>query len=254
MVCEDHRTRTWDVASGRQTLTLDHGAPVNSVAYSPGGGLIAAVGGDHTARLWEMSSGAPHAAFASHVDSDQAVAFASDGGTLAVSGSDRAFTVTLWDLFTAKGQTRLTDSASGAARARSSPAAGHYTESTVNVYAVAFSPDDATLAAGCSDGVIRLWDVAAAELRQTFSGHVGAVTRLAFNPDGRTLASLGDDNVVNLWHLATGQRLFSLDSQKKELHGLAFSRDGRLLIAGARSAEKDGPSSLLLWRAEPAGP
>jgi WD40 repeat protein len=119
---------------------------------------------------------------------------------------------------------------------------------------VAFSADGTRLAVACSDGVIRLWDVASGDLRQTFSGHAAAVRRLAFAPDGRTLASLGDDNVLNLWHLSTGQRLFSLDSPGRELHGLAFSRDGRLLVAGGRSPDAAGPSSLLLWRAEPAGP
>jgi WD40 repeat protein len=133
-------------------------------------------------------------------------------------------------------------------------AAGLYAEGAVYVSAVAFSPDDATLAAGCSDGVIRLWDIASGAVRQPFSGHVGAVSRLAFEPDGRTLVSLGQDNVVNLWHLSTGQRLFSLDSQKQELWGLAFSRDGRLLIAGVRPAGKDGPSSVLMWRTDPDRP
>jgi WD40 repeat protein len=119
---------------------------------------------------------------------------------------------------------------------------------------VAFSADGATLAAACSDGLIRLWDVASGRLRRTLSGHTDAVGRLAFTPDGRTLASLGHDNVLNLWHLGTGQQLFALDAHGQELRGLAFSGDGRLLVAGARPPGGAGPSSLLLWRAGPAGP
>jgi WD40 repeat protein len=118
---------------------------------------------------------------------------------------------------------------------------------------VAFSPDGATLAAGCSDGVIRLWDVVSGDLRLTFSGHVGTVRRLAFAPDGRTLASLGDDHTLKLWHLATGQQLFTLTTQAERLEDLAFSRDGRRLVAGLTTGG-DGPSSLLIWRAEPASP
>jgi WD40 repeat protein len=119
---------------------------------------------------------------------------------------------------------------------------------------VAFSADGATLAAACSDGVIRLWGVASGALRLTLSGHTEAVRRLAFAPDGRTLASLGHDNVLNLWHLGTGQQLFALDTHRQALHGLAFSRDGRLLVTGASPPGGTGPSSLLMWRAEPAGP
>jgi WD40 repeat protein len=119
---------------------------------------------------------------------------------------------------------------------------------------MAFSANGTTLAAACSDGIIRLWDVSSGDLRLTLSGHTETVTRLAFAADGRTLASLGNDNVLNLWHLGTGQRLFSLDSPRNELQGLAFSGDGRLLVAGGRPPGNGCPSSLLLWRAEPAGP
>jgi WD40 repeat protein len=173
---------------------------------------------------------------------------------LAVAGFDRAFAVTLWDLVAAKRRSWLAESGSDAARARSTPAAGRYAEATVGVRAVAFSPDDATLAAACSDGVIRLWDVASGDLCRTLSGHLGSVNRLAFAPDGRTLASLGDDHMINLWHLRTGQRFFSLDTHGQELRGLAFSRDGRLLVAGARPGGENEPSALLMWRAESAGP
>jgi WD40 repeat protein/tRNA A-37 threonylcarbamoyl transferase component Bud32 len=243
----DHQTRVWNVESAKQILMLEHGARVRAVAFSPSGALIATVGDDHTARLWEFPSGAPRAALASQSGSDLTLAFSSDGRTLAVAGQDRAFGVSLWDVGTGQRRSRLSDSDSAAARVRSAPAAGRYVEATVAVRAVAFSPDDSALATGCSDGIIRLWDVASGDIRQTLSGHVASVCRMAFAPDGLSLASLGEDNVVNLWHLKTGQRFFSMDSQKRELHGLAFSRDGRLLVTGARSPNKDAPSSLLMW-------
>jgi WD40 repeat protein len=248
--CDDQRTRLWEVASGRQTLTLNHGATLRGVAFSPSGRLIATVGSDHTARSWELPSGAPRAAFASEAGSDLALAFSSDGGTLAVAGFDRVFAVTLWDVSTGQRRSRLADSGSAAARARSALAAGLYAEAAVAVHSLAFSPDDSTLAAGCADGVIRLWDIASGDLHQAFSGHLTAIRGLAFAPDGRTLASLSEDNVVNLWHLKTGQRFFSLDTPKQQgIHGLAFSRDGRQLVAGARSFPNNEQSSLILWRA-----
>src|SRR5262249_56915343 len=111
-----------------ETLTLDHGANVKALTFSPTGGLIATVGGDHTARLWELPSGVPHADYVSQVGSDEALAFAADGGTLAVAGHDRAFAVSLWDLSTAQRESRLSDSGSAGARARVSPAARVYTD------------------------------------------------------------------------------------------------------------------------------
>jgi WD40 repeat protein len=248
--CADHWARLWDVASGHQLLALDHGAWVRAVAFSPTQGLIATAGDGGEVRLWELPSGVRHATFATRATQCHCLAFAADGRTLAVGRFDDVFAVNLWDPSFATPQGRLTDT-------HSTLSAAPGPEARLLVAGVAYSADGATLAAGCSDGSIRLWDVASGELRQTLSGHVGCVRRVAFTPDGRTLASLGDDDhVLNLWHLATGQRLFSLDAQGQALLGLAFSRDGRLLVAGARSPG-DGPaasSALLMWRAEPEGP
>jgi WD40 repeat protein/serine/threonine protein kinase len=253
--CEDKQTRLWDVASGRLILTLDHGAPVLAVAFSPTGGLVATAGRDGKARLWELPSGAPRTTCPAETSPTQlnestCLAFAPDGRSLAVGESGHTITVSLWNLSTGKRQGRLADAASLSAGRRSPATAPSSGEHGLAVAAVAFSPDGATLSAACSDGVIRLWDIASGDLRLTFSGHVGAVRRLAFAPDGRTLASLGEDNILHLWHLGTGQRLFALDGHRQELHGLAFSRDGRLLVAGGRSQGGNGPSSLLLWRTE----
>jgi WD40 repeat protein len=245
--CADHKTRLWDVASGRQILVLDQGSWVRAVAFSPTGGLIATAGENNEVRLWELPSGARHAAGATPAGHYWCLAFAAEGRTLAAGRFDDVFAVNLWDPSLATRHSRLTDPASALATAPRS-------DSILSVAAVAFSADGATLAAGCSDGIVRLWDIASGDLRQTFSGHVGVVSRVAFAPDGRTLVSLGEDHVLNLWHLATGQRLFSLDTHGHELHGLAFSRDGRTLVTGARTPGDAGRSSLLMWRAEADGP
>jgi WD40 repeat protein len=255
--CQDRQARLWDVTSTRRALVLDHGAPVLAVAFSPTGGLVATAWGDGNARLWELPSGALRKLCGASTGAGGAsasLAFTRDGRTLAVGATAHTFTVSLRDPTTGALRGELTDTGPGAARPGSSPRAPPAGENACGILAVAFSPDGTTLAAACSDGILRLWDVQSGELRNTFSGHVGPVHRLAFAPDGRTLASLGTDNALRLWHLGTGQPLFTLAASAEPLAGLAFSADGRLLVAGTGTHHGTGPSALLLWRAEPAGP
>jgi WD40 repeat protein len=250
----DSHVRLWDVAADRLVLTLDHGSKVAPVVFSPTGGLVAMLGDDGNARVWEYPSGALRTTCLAHSDFAHSLAFAPDGRTLAVGGGGYPVAVSLWDPSTGERRGSLTAAGSGFTPDGPPPTSPPPGEPGMRIHAVAFSPDGTTLAAACTDGLIRLWDVSSGALRLTLSGHAEAVRLLAFTPDGRTLASVGHDHVLNLWHLGTGQQLFALDTRGQELYGLAFSRNGRLLVTGARPPGKAGPSSLLMWRAEPAGP
>ena len=68
--------------------------------------------------------------------------------------------------------------------------------------ALAFSPDDKTLACGLEDGSIELWDVTTKSLRATLRAHSpNYIPRLlTFSPDGTTLSSFGlfDNKALSL--------------------------------------------------------
>lgn len=66
-------------------------------------------------------------------------------------------------------------------------------------WSVAFSPDNAFLAVGWSDGQIRFYWAADGTLLKTFPAHPEAVARLAFTRDGQYLASLGSEGTVRIW-------------------------------------------------------
>jgi WD40 repeat protein len=91
------------------------------------------------------------------------------------------------------------------------------------VWALAFSPDDKTLAAGSSlwmtegagnysDGQVKLWDVTRAREITTLKGHAGLVSGLAFSPDGKTLTASDFRNEdqarsrVRVWDVAGAEK------------------------------------------------
>jgi hypothetical protein len=91
------------------------------------------------------------------------------------------------------------------------------------------------LAAGGTDGSIRLWDVAGrsriADLRA--SRHVGMTTSLAFSPDGTLLASGHLDGSIVIWETRVGEALPVRLGHPESVTGLAFTPDGGQLVSGA---------------------
>ena len=54
---DDGTVRVWDIASGKQTASFDHGGPVTAVAVRADGQVIASAGAKKLARLWNIKDG-----------------------------------------------------------------------------------------------------------------------------------------------------------------------------------------------------
>jgi WD40 repeat protein len=100
------------------------------------------------------------------------------------------------------------------------------------IMAVAWSPDGATLAAACADGVLRLWDVDNNTLVQSLYGHTDIITGLAFSSDGRLLASGSVDGTVRLWLTSDWTQMSELSWRVGQNSCLAFSPNGQMLAGG----------------------
>ncbi|MFE9103817.1 NB-ARC domain-containing protein [Actinomadura geliboluensis] len=70
-------------------------------------------------------------------------------------------------------------------------------------------------------------------LRQTLTGHDGAVTAVVVAPDGTWLASAGADGTVRVWDAATGAERRRLRELGGAAVALAVTRDGALLAAAS---------------------
>jgi WD40 repeat protein len=110
---------------------------------------------------------------------------------------------------------------------------------TNTTLALALSPDEHTLASGCEDGSLKLWDVESGAL--LWAGwHTQGTWCLAFAPNGSLLASGSEDGSVRLWEASLGTPLEDMP-HPGPVFSLAWSPDGRLLASG------DATGTIRLW-------
>src|SRR5215469_6618671 len=155
-----------------------------------------------------------------------AVAFSSDGKTLATGGSSTY----LWDVASGCRIRTLTDPM----------------DTVGEVDAVAFSPGGKTLAASAGNGSIYLWDVVSGRRADTLARPASdgpyAAAAVAFRPGARTLAVGYGDGSTYLWDAATRQRISTLANPASAgVSAVAFSPDGKTLAAG------DSAGRVYLW-------
>ena len=119
--------------------------------------------------------------------------------------------------------------------------AGH----SMDVNALAFSPNGWLLASGSEDRIIKLWDVASGRLLRSFIWNAKYISILAFSPDGKLLAGGGgeggsqaSDHSIKLWDVARGgqttARSRAIQGYGQRNLNKAFSPDGKLLASGSQ--------------------
>ncbi|MGC9347729.1 MAG: hypothetical protein ACP5JG_06295, partial [Anaerolineae bacterium] len=221
--------------------------PVNeilSLAFSPDGSRLAAVGIDSVIGDWLYEWDIDRRRWVREPREVSGVAFSwqfhlldysPDGDALA-SGAcgefdDRgecvAGEITLWDAETGEMLNQLK---------------GH----AGTVRGVRFDPSSERLASWGGQNVL-LWDVGDAvdaKVERELRGHTLPVSAVAFSSDGKSLASVGFDadappeeaanaqHYLRLWDIDTGAQLQDIAYSGHGFYSLAFSADGTVLVAG----------------------
>ncbi len=113
------------------------------------------------------------------------------------------------------------------------------------VRALAFAPDDQTLASSDNQGKVVVWDLAKRIPRAVLRGNFGQVWRLAFLNNGQRLCTSGVDEKLRIWDVS--DKPSSLDVCRAHdgfVLCVAFSPDSRTIASGG--ADPSG-GRVLLW-------
>jgi WD40 repeat protein len=246
---DDHSVRLWDAAEGRELGHVGrHDRAAVAVVFMPDGRSLISGGRDKSLRRWDVATRRETTRWDSPVSQVECLALAREGSILAVSGQSHP--IGLMDSATGRPLASLAEAALavalshdgrlvaapsrehratllGADGRRLAVLYGHH----LDVYSVAFAPDDRTLATASDDGSLRLWDVPSGSPRDVLMGHSGRIWCVTFSPDGRTLATASRDGTVKMWDTTRRRDRFVLSGFAGLFSSIAFSPDGTRLLA-----------------------
>jgi hypothetical protein len=209
----DKTLKVWDLASGREPLTLQgHADKVIACAIAASGERIISISYDHTLKVWDLASGHELSTLRGHADRVSACAIAADGRRV-VSASVSG-TIEVWnllserELFTLPGHIRL-------------------------VAACAVTVDGRYAVTASNDHTLKIWDLEIRRVRAVLVGHAQCVIACAVTFDGRFVVSASDDRKLKIWSLTSGQELSTLYGHSSRVTACAVTPDGRRVVSAS---------------------
>jgi WD40 repeat protein len=182
------------------------GDPVNALAFSAEGDVLALGSFMGTLSLWSADGGNPLGRVGSHRGSIKSLAPV--GAGLWVSGGR-----------------------DGCLRVHGETAARSIEVGPTIVNGVAVSPDGAAVACASRARGVEVYDLRSGERRAAFRGHAGSARAVAFSPDGRFVAAGYYDGHLLLLEPATGAARLSRPFGGTPLSAVAFADEASVVVA-----------------------
>src|SRR6266404_1419835 len=217
---DDGLVRLTDPSTKDFRIVGKHGGPVYSIAFQPGGKLIASVGKDPIARLWVIE-GAPIQKFGSEprYHGQQTKAFKHRGVSLFAVDFNRT-----GDLLVTAG-TKGTSVGWNMQTGKTRKLMGF----KETVFCVRFDPSGNFVAGSGADATIRVWNLITDHC-DVLKGHGDTVRCVSFNPSGRFLVSASKDQTVRLWDLTSNQS-WVLEGHTDYVYAVEFHPDGKRIVS-----------------------
>ncbi|EFJ35160.1 hypothetical protein SELMODRAFT_80645 [Selaginella moellendorffii] len=193
---------------------------------SQGKSVLASGGKDHTARLWDVTSGKCFAMCTGHSAAVGAIAFSKKKRSFLLTGS-RDRSIKFWD-FQFVIDDNQQDRVAKLSCIRS--AAAH--DKDINSLSVA--PNDSLLCSGSQDGTARIWKLPELTLATTLKGHKRGVWSVEFSPIDQCVLTSSGDKTIRIWALSDGSCLKTFEGHTASVLRASFlSRGTQIISSGA---------------------
>src|ERR1043166_7853201 len=208
--------RIWDLSAGDSVIRPFPHDEVIVAEFSPDERYVAtaSTGPEHTARVYDASTGELVAPAIQHKGIVRQAVFSPDSRRLLTASDDG--TARLWEVTTGK---------------EICPPMKHVKA----VRYAEFNRKGALIVTACDDGAARIWDAASGRLAMPPLEHSNAVVRAEFSPDGKLIATASLDQTARLWNAFTGQPASPPWPHPQQVYMASFSPDGRRLLTVCRS-------------------
>jgi WD40 repeat protein len=198
------------ISTGEVVRRFDSRTPVDSIALSADGRVVATAHSSGTARIWTARGRLVHM-LRGHEGAVTDVAFSPDARRLATASMDG--TARIWRTDSGRVEHTLD---------------GH----RAAVLSAAFRPDGNSVVTTSLDGDARTWKVRSGEPLRVLRGHQGRVSSAAYSTDGRWIVTAGPEN-AGIWQARSGQLLFFVAGHTKRLTSVAFAPDGHRIFTAS---------------------
>jgi WD40 repeat protein len=225
----------WDVATKSHTKTIAaHSAPVDYVAWSPNGAMIASCASgsdDSTVRIWDAKTGRAIHEIKRRFGYHSSLSWSRDSRTVAF-GDDML--VKVWDIPSGRIQKEFQ-------QGNDHP-----------VFCVAYSYNNEIIASG-SHCKVTLFEHKSKNVLGTLSGHScdaietetcilpAVINSIAWHPEQLIIASASRDSSVKIWNAVTFDNIATLAGHRDDVRSVSFSPNGKCIATGG------GDKTVKVW-------